>query len=98
MVLAAGFRRVWPQLRQEWSLDCTDQILRAVFARRGYFKCKACQKGIISLLNKARQREFCDENIHNAIEFGKRVIFSDECHFARNNHFVSPIVFYLFIR
>jgi len=82
----------WSELRSDWGLDCTDQTLSNAFQRYGYHKCKACQKGLISPLNIARRHEFAQAHTETSIDFWKRVVFTDELHFARNNRSVDYVI------
>ncbi|KFY61561.1 hypothetical protein V497_02874 [Pseudogymnoascus sp. VKM F-4516 (FW-969)] len=82
----------WSKLREQWKLDCTDQTLANAFARHGYYKCKACQKGYMSPQNIARRIRFCDEHIHKSIDWWKRIVFTDELHFARNNRSIDYVI------
>jgi hypothetical protein len=46
----------------------------------------------MSPLNISRCQEFCKEHIHKSIDFWKRVVFTDEIHFARNNRSVDYVI------
>ena len=82
----------WSKLREQWDLNCTDQTLANAFARHGYYKYKACQKGYISPQNITRRLRFCEEHIYKSIDWWKRVVFTDELHFARNNRSVDYVI------
>ena len=82
----------WHILRRDWKLNCTDQTLANAFARHGFHKCKACQKGIMSPLNIARRQEFAEIHKDKDEDYWKRVVFTDEIHFARNNRSVDYVI------
>ncbi|KFX88556.1 hypothetical protein V490_07570 [Pseudogymnoascus sp. VKM F-3557] len=82
----------WAKLIKEWNLSISARTLAREFNARGYYKCKACQKGLISPLNLQRRLQFAEDNWNQSIIYWKSVIFTDECHFARNNRSVDYVI------
>jgi transposase len=82
----------WATLVKDWKLRVSPKTLIRELNARGYHKCKACQKGLISPLNLQRRFQFANDNWDQSIEYWKHVIFTDECHFSRNNKSVDYVI------
>jgi transposase len=82
----------WATLIKEWNLSISARTLAREFNAQGYYKCKACQKGLISLLNLQRRLQFAEDNWNQSITYWKSVIFTDECHLSRNNRSVDYVI------
>lgn len=81
----------WNSLVKKWNLNVFQPYACSRICRpdQGYHKCKACQKGYINPQNLKKRFEFAVKHVDEPIEFWKRVVFTDECHFERNNKSVD---------
>ena len=75
----------WELLAKDLDFKISGATLRRHMAKKGYHKCKACQKSWISEDQAIRRKDFADEMRRKREWYWKLVHFSDETHFHMNS-------------
>ena len=76
-----GRKLSWSRLAKSAGLSVSGKTVKRALNEKGYTRCKACKKPLISRKCQKDRKEYGREHLHKPLEYWRNHIYTDECSF-----------------